>query len=112
MVLLLVAQQGALVHAAWHAGKHTNERLDPVTGQASHTPNDSRIATGHGNSDDAQASLCAFDLAFGQMLGGAHGANAPAITAELPTASATYHFVPRCGSDAVPEVSRGPPALL
>ena len=108
MVLLLVAQQGALVHAAWHA----SARLDPVTGQASHTPNDSRIGNGRGNSDDAQASLCAFDLAFGQMLGGAHGANAPVITAELPTASATYHFVPRCGSDAVPEVSRGPPALL
>ena len=109
MVLLLVAQQGALVHAAWHA----SARLDPVTGQASHTPKDSRIGHGRGNSDDdAQASLCAFDLAFGQMLGGAHGANAPVITAELPTASATYHFVPRCGSDAVPEVSRGPPALL
>jgi hypothetical protein len=99
VALLLIAQQGALAHATWHAGK------------TQHNAAELESPAGHENRD-SQSSLCDFDLAFGHVLGGVHGSSAPQITAELPAAIATYLFNPRLGSEAVPAHSRGPPQHL
>ena len=110
--LLLVAQQGAIVHATWHAGGDAQAHQQPDReGHDAHE--------GHAQDHDAspelpagQASLCAFDLAFGQVLGGVHGSCALPVVTELPAVIAGYTFNPRRGSDAVPTLSRGPPAFL
>ena len=111
MLLLLATQQVALAHAAWHArvqpGKAATYEQDHAHPHQAHDHGE----VGHGGSD-VQSSLCAFDLAFGQVLGGVHGASAPLVTAELPAVPGSYRFIPRHGSDAVPEISRGPPARL
>ncbi|HTE14614.1 MAG TPA: hypothetical protein VK642_06020, partial [Burkholderiales bacterium] len=76
-------------------------------------------ARDHQQESDADAStkgtqnkLCAFDLAFGQVLGGVHGAGAPQIAFVLPTVINVFVFNPRLGSEAVPAQSRGPPLYL
>lgn len=101
LILLLIAQQGAIAHATWHAGgdarAHETETLDHASQQ---------------ESPGGPASLCAFDLAFGQVLGGVHGSCAPPVATALPAAIAVYAFNPRLGSDAVPAHSRGPPLFL
>lgn len=111
VVLLLVAQQGALVHAAWHAGggtAHVHDAHDHV-GDA-HDQQNTRDYLG--DPPDSQANLCALDLAFGEMLGGAHGASGLPIMAWLPAEVATTVFNPRLGTEAVPAHSRGPPIFL
>jgi len=104
VLLLLVAQQGALVHATWHAGAdaHVHERY--AHGQ------DAEHGLPPGKS--SQRNLCAFDLAFGQVLGGVQGSCTPLIIAVLPAGHTPYPFNPRPGSEAVPALSRGPPVLL
>jgi hypothetical protein len=108
--LLLVAQQGALVHATWHAtgGDAYAQDARAYDGRA----HDSRDNKGDGEAPTGQASLCAFDLAFGQLLGGVHGSCALPVIADLPAAIASYTFNPRLGSEAVPALSRGPPIFL
>jgi hypothetical protein len=104
VVLLLIAQQGAIVHATWHAGgdarkAHANQGHVPEYGTDHQTP-------------IGQGGLCAFDLAFGQVLGGVHGSCVLPDIAKLPSAISTYTFNPRLGSEAVPAHSRGPPQYL
>lgn len=106
--LLLVAQQGALVHAAWHAGSDAHAHDAHGLDHERHT---------HDDEDEyqpppGQASLCAFDLAFGQVLGGMHGSCAPPVFVEFPATIAGYTFNPRLAAEAVPAHSRGPPILL
>jgi hypothetical protein len=109
-LFLLIAQQGALAHAAWHARVQADEVFAAEYGH-NHAHHDGHAHAG-GEPADIQASLCAFDLAFGQVLGGAHGGTTTLVTAELPVTPANYNYTPRRGRDAVPEVSRGPPARL
>jgi hypothetical protein len=99
--LLLFAQQSAISHASWHAGggAHTGH----AAGLAQ--PTDAGHETPY-----AAESLCDFDLAFGQVLGGTHGAAPPAsfvavIAGELPDLS-----TPRLRAAALSPKSRGPPA--
>jgi hypothetical protein len=108
VALLLIAQQGALVHATWHAAG------DIHAGETQHNAADRESSAGQQNRDSQsdQSNLCDFDLAFGHVLGGVHGSSAPQLTAELPAAIATYLFNPRLGSEAVPAHSRGPPQHL
>jgi hypothetical protein len=105
VALLLIAQQGALVHATWHAGGDVHAGQSPYEGITQVSPTDDE-------NRDSQSNLCDFDLVFGQVLGGAQGSSAPQITAELPAAVATYLFNPRLGTEAVPAHSRGPPQHL
>ena len=107
IALLLAAQHGALVHATWHAASHVpapvcQDDADACNGYDQQSP------PRHGG----QSSLCAFDLAFGQMLGGVHGSCALPAVAELAAAIAGYTFNPRLGTEAVPAHSRGPPVFL
>ena len=105
--LLLVAQQGALVHATWHAHntlEHAAHAHEAQQGDA-HDGHDHETPAG-------QASLCAFDLAFGQVLGGVHGTSAP-LPAVVPTALVVAAALnTRSSVDAVPALARGPPVVL
>ena len=80
VVLLLVAQQGALVHATWHA--HEGRAHAP---EHAHD-GDHGSPSGH----SSQGSLWAFDIVFDQVLGGVHGACALPVAVELPAAIASY----------------------
>lgn len=105
VILLLLAQQGALVHATWHAGEDAHAHAHE--GHAQEQAGDHESSAG-----GSQRNLCAFDLAFGQVLGGVHGACALPLAVELPAAIASYTFNPRLGCEAVPAHSRGPPQHL
>jgi len=101
IALLLFAQQSAIVHATWHAAGdgHAHEENAPDLDNDDYAPG-------------GQGSLCAFDIAFGQLLGGAHGSCAAPMAAVFPEVVASHTFIPRHGSEAVPALSRGPPLLL
>ena len=107
MLLLLVAQQGALLHLTWHASNNV-QSIRSTKAQLVH-------AQGPGIDKKApagQPSLCVFDLALGQVLGGVHGSCAPQNVAELPATLATHPFNPRISPEAISPLSRGPPVLL
>ena len=101
VILLLIAQQGALAHAAWHASG----------GAQVHAAHDHESDTHHESPAD-QSSQCAFDLAFGQMLGGVHASCALPLVVEITAAVAAAHQNPRLLSEAIPAQSRGPPQTL
>jgi hypothetical protein len=103
--LLLIAQYSAQSHALWHAGNEA--QCAAGIAQAQPTGGEGR-SSGSGD----QGKLCAFDLAFGQVLGGAHGACVPLLfipaaaeRIDLPAARAPH-------AAAVTPKSRGPPPLL
>lgn len=115
ILLLLIAQQSALAHATWHAAGRAQAHAGDTHAHAAHERSDEH-ASDHAHDHDepagGHANLCAFDLTFGQLLGGAHGACALPIVADLPASIATYVFNPRLGTEAVPALSRGPPPRL
>ncbi|HZN27271.1 MAG TPA: hypothetical protein VFB75_23795 [Burkholderiales bacterium] len=100
--LLLFAQQTALTHALWHA-----ERQLPVGALEHHAAQHT-----HDSGDADAAALCAFDAAFGQLLGAAlsghHGLLHASITNERPH-RLTFFSVPRY---FLAPLSRGPPSPL
>ena len=102
MLLLLFAQQSALSHASWHAG--VNALLKNADGRAQ--------LTGAGQQSPlAKDSLCAFDMAFGQVLGGTHGACAPAAFAPAVVERILDLSAPRLHAATLTPKSRGPPVL-
>lgn len=117
IALLLFAQQSAIVHATWHAGGDAHAHEKPVDDRHAHDHGHDTDGLASGGYDGqgsqgSQGNLCAFDLAFGQVLGGAHGSCVVPNAAELTTVVADHTFNPRLGSEAVPAHSRGPPAFL
>jgi len=98
--LLLVAQQGALTHAVWHA--HDGHHSHAHEQDGAHED----------ESPSIQSTLCAFDMAFGQVLGGTHGGTM--ALAYAPIVLERFHDLttPRLRAEAVSPKSRGPPALL
>jgi len=101
VILLLIAQQGALAHAAWHA-----------SGSAQTLAAHDHESDANHESPADQSSQCAFDLAFGQMLGGVHASCALPLVVEITAAVAAAHQNPRLLSEAIPAQSRGPPQTL
>ena len=106
--LLLAAQQGAFMHAVWHA--HEGLRLHSSVGDESYDSEDAH--QGENKSRSNQASLCVFDIAFGQVLGGAHGVCAPLALVPTVDESIDDVTVPRPHAEALSPKSRGPPVLL
>jgi len=98
--LVLFAQQAALTHAVWHSAAGQAAQQDDAHAYE-HEPAPARLA-----------GLCAYDAAFGLVLGGACATvavalpNAPVTQAALPPPDA---FSP---VDALTPRSRGPPILL
>ena len=103
VLLLLIAQQGALSHASWHAGGGAQG----PAGDSGHTYE----ADSQPEAPRGQQYLCAFDMAFGQVLGGTHNAGMP--TALVLPVSASIHDLaaPRPRAAALSPKSRGPPVL-
>lgn len=106
IALLLVAQHGALTHAIWHAHEYL-----PAHTQESGYESQSSGDRG-GGPQSPQSELCGFDLAFGQVLGGVHGACqhfvAPGLAAERPV----QPLHARWAAAPIFFYSRGPPASL
>jgi hypothetical protein len=99
---MLFAQHAALSHAVWHASQqapaHEHDLLDSDPTHAPHAPELSR--------------LCAFDAAFGQVLGGAPPSShflAPDTAVSETAVHAHRVFV---AVDFLAPRSRGPPSLL
>jgi len=100
--LLLFAQQAALMHAVSHARVHT----------AAGALEESRADPAYGSQAPDAAALCAFDAAYGQVLGAApctghdwsSGSPADAAPAHVRYASPFQDFLA--------PLSRGPPAFL
>ena len=110
VLLLLIAQQGALVHAMWHASAHAQadrvaHTYDTHNGRAQTQPLNHDVPAGQG-------SLGAFDLAFGQVLGGTHSACLPAAFAPAVVERIHERTAPRLHAAALSPKSRGPPVLL
>ena len=105
VLLLLVAQQGALSHAVWHVYKTHHAQA--------YTAYDYDEANPGGSEKPSRlADLCAFDLAFGQVLGGTHSACVPLAFA--PAIAERVHDLTalRLHAAALSPKSRGPPVLL
>ena len=97
--LLLFAQQSALTHAAWHAFG------------AAGAPEQRAAVSSQDGSPPVEAVLCAFDAAYGQVLGAAAGSAPmtapPALAAGAPLQSHAPFTVPQF----LAPLSRGPPSL-
>jgi hypothetical protein len=103
ILLLLVAQQTAIAHAIWHA--HEYGRQGPGSACEVACPDGS--PAGH---DPAQ--LCAFDIAFGQVLGGASGSPSALAVADCPGDAPTLLLDSAPRARFLAPLSRGPPTLL
>ena len=109
-LLLLVAQQGALIHALGHAAGHAHESVSalhvhdlPAATQAddpSHEPV-VRLAS----------EQCAFDLVYSQVLGALHAGHWLQFEATDPVVHAVFALRTRSAPTGVPYDSRGPPVF-
>lgn len=99
--LLLAAQQAALTHATWHA-------QDRLAGQS----RQDRAASDRPDGSSTQGQLCGFDLAFGQVLGGAHGSGCDICLPELAPERTVLSPRPYSAAIALSFHSRAPPVLL
>ena len=106
IALLLIAQQGAVVHATWHASGGSESHT-----AHGHDAHDEGEDTGH-EAPAGQGSLCAFDQAFGQVMGGVHGACVPFLVYVPSAKPSVFALNPRLSAAAITAQSRGPPALL
>ena len=98
---VLFAQQAALTHGVWHA----------AASQSAHEPH----GGAHGDERTPAtelSSLCVFDAAFGQVLGGAPATHQSACAETTASQRALYHGRAYTAADALTPRSRGPPALL
>jgi hypothetical protein len=105
VLVLLVAQHGALTHAVWHVYKahQAQAYADSDRGDA--------YLSGR-ESPSKPVDLCAFDLAFGQVLGGTHSACMPAAFAPAVVERIHDLTATRLHVAALSPKSRGPPVLL
>jgi len=100
--LLLFAQQSAIAHASWHAGGGAHQGETTALGSSADAGHETPIAA---------ESLCDFDLAFGQVLGGSHGAATPAAFVAVVVEGLPDLSTPRLRAAALSPKSRGPPVL-
>lgn len=94
VVLLLVAQQGAFVHAAWHAHEGTPAHHEKQQGD-----------------DSFQSELCTLHGLLSQVLGGTETADF--CHAVSPATAETISYVPAARPllDLLVPFSRAPPVL-
>lgn len=100
--LLLFAQQAALTHAVSHARVHT----------PAGALEQSRADAAHGSEAPGAAVLCAFDAAFGQILGAAPCDGRDASLALTSDATPAHAQHASAFHDFLAPLSRGPPDFL
>jgi hypothetical protein len=98
--LLLFAQQVALTHAIWHA--HGGNSSDVTTPVAAHPD--------HGR--PGVSTVCAFDAAFGQVLGAVSGGGSVSVPRVSAPETPLQSFRALASRDFLHPLSRGPPPLL
>ncbi len=96
LLLLLVAQHGALAHQIRHIQDHL-----PVQSQQHDD-----------GKQGSQSALCDFHIAFGQILGSVSSAALALRIAANSVELSTNHFPPAFPANLVVPASRGPPVLL
>lgn len=102
VLVLGVAQYGALTHAVWHVHAPQAEAAHHQhAGHERHPP-----------ASRQQSDLCAFHAIFAQVLGGATATAAAVAAGDAVPVFAAWPYQPRPSVAAVPAVSRGPPILL
>ncbi|HXF67356.1 MAG TPA: hypothetical protein VNK67_11765 [Burkholderiales bacterium] len=104
VLLLVVAQQGALTHAIWHL--HAHDVGSAARPAPAHSGQDGHAA-GHPADDSPQSGLCGFHLAFGQVLG---MAGAPAAACSI-AAGCGEPVVDRAVAASAARLSAPGPAL-
>lgn len=104
VLLLLIAQQGALGHATWHAGGDARA----ARGNASLAQTQD---SGH-KVPLGQGTLCAFDLAYGQVMGATHGACIAAAFVPMGVERIQEGAPRQLIATVISPHSRGPPVLL
>jgi len=103
-VLLLCAQQGALIHSAWHLHDYlpAHEHQDRAS-----------TAGQHGDDEpSSQSQLCGLHAALGTLLAGDCGGQTAATTADFWQWFISSNAVWRIAQLAVTPPSRAPPVLL
>lgn len=111
-VLLVIAQFGALTHALWHASGEASEHGGISMPVAAHHAGHAHDGLSHDEQPATQAVLCAFDLAFGQVLGMAHGGGLLPLHVAPATVSIPYVPASRLRAEVLSPKSRGPPVLV
>lgn len=110
IALLLFAQHGALTHALTHAARQAHGGFAQAAAPV-HPPTQDNSNAG-GTPAKQLTELCAFDLVYSQVLGGAAvtAVDFPVVaaTSEILTQSASARMV----SEAPPFFAQGPPALI
>jgi hypothetical protein len=99
--LLLIGQQAALVHAAWHA-VHVPASAQGMDGTGKASPK------GAGK----ESRLCVLHAALSQVLAGAHGHVNIACAPDLGTAHVRQALISHFALSPVSFFSRGPPVFL
>ena len=101
---LLCAQFGALTHALSHALGLAGANTDVVAVAQN-------AGLGTTPQENEPSTLCAFDLAFGQVLGGVHGDGAPLALVSVGSTSALDIPAASRNAEALAPKSRGPPVF-
>jgi hypothetical protein len=99
--LLLIAQQAAIAHAAWHA-LHVPASAQGPDGAGKGAPKD----------PGKESRLCVFHAALGQVLAGAHGHASFVCAPDLGAAYVGQALISRFTPSPVSFFSRGPPVFL
>lgn len=101
------------MHATWHAGggadSHAAHAHDSHDGHEGHAHEGGEA--GHESPID-QGGLCAFDAAFGQVMGGVLGACMPFLAFVPSVRPSVFELNSRLGAAAITAQSRGPPSHL
>jgi hypothetical protein len=96
VLLLLVAQHGALTHQV----RHLHDRLP------------AQVQQHDDGKQGSQSGLCDFHIAFAQILGTVSSAALPLRIAANTVERSTNHLPPAFPANLVVPASRGPPVLL
>ena len=102
--LLLVSQQGALVHSVWHLNDYLASHGLQSQAGASHDQQSS--------DPSSQSRLCDLHSALGNLLGGNCGGQIIIAAADIPNSLAPHVAVWRVAQPATTPPSRAPPVLL
>lgn len=97
---MLYAQQAALWHVVWHAAAPPTQESDANASERERAPL------------PELASLCAFDAAFGQVLGGGPATHHSVLSGTGVSQAALHRSRACIVAESLTPRSRGPPVLL
>lgn len=109
-LLLLVAQQGALIHALGHAAGHAHESVAALHDHEHHTAAQADDPC-HEPQVRRVSEQCAFDLVYSQVLGGLHAGHWLHLDASDPVVNDVFVWSTRSAPAGLPYNSRAPPVF-